>query len=503
MVTRRNVLAGVSAALVYGFDPVERRWVADAHARGAHGLPPLHGRVVTDAATLATYADDVGNIVRHTPRAVLLPGSVEDIQAMVRYARRHGLEVAARGQGHTTYGQSQVAGGLSIDMRSLGEIHSIDAGRAVVDAGATWRQLVEASVPLGLTPPVLTGYVNLTIGGTLSVGGVSSSNDEGVQVDRVQALQVVTGEGDIEWCSEHRKRELFEAVLAGLGQCAIIVKVIMDMVPAPAMARVYSLNHTDNASFFSDLRTLLKRGEFDDTFMLGAPNGAGGWVQQLNAVRFFEPGEEPDGERLLRGLEIAPAAIQVVDQSYLDYVLRVDAAIEFFRSIGLFDDVLHPWLDVWLPEASVESYVGAALGELAPEDVGATGFLLLFPQKRKQLTRPFFRVPDTGEWVFLFDILTAAEAPGPNPEFLARMLARNRRLYEQARGLGGTFYPIGAIPLSQGDWRAQYGQAFSEFSARKRRFDPDGILTPGPGIFRAASLTEPAHSQPAHSRSSE
>lgn len=484
MVTRRNVLAGMgAAALVYGFDPVERAWVADAQARGSAPLPALDGSVITDPTTLATYADDVGNIVRKTPRAVLLPASVEDVQAMVRYAKRHGIKVAARGQGHTTFGQSQVENGLVIDMRTLSEIHSIESNRAVVDAGLTWRQLVEEVVPQGLTPPVLTGYTNLTIGGTLSVGGVSSTNDEGVQVDRVQALQVVTGDGDVEWCSERHKRDLFEAVLAGLGQCGIIVKAIVDLVPAPSLARVFLLNHTNNADFFDDMRTLLERGEFDDVFMLGAPAEAGGWVQQLNAVRFFEPGEEPNDERLLRRLKIPPAAVQVSDVPYLDYVLRVDAAIEFFRSIGLFDDVLHPWFDVWLPEAKVEQYVGSTLAGLTPEDVGATGFLLLFPQKRKRLTRPFFRVPERGEWVFLFDILTAAATPGPNPEFLQRMLARNRRLYEKARDVGGTIYPIGAIPLTQRDWRDQYGRLFAEFKSRKRRFDPSGILTPGPGIF--------------------
>jgi FAD/FMN-containing dehydrogenase len=414
---------------------------------------------------------------------VLLPGSVEDIQAMVRYARKHDIKIAARGQGHTTFGQSQVENGLIVDMRTLNEIHAIESDHAVVDAGVTWRRLVEESVPQGLTAPVLTGYINLTVGGTLSVGGVSSTNDEGAQVDRVQALQVVTGEGDIEWCSEQRKRDLFEAALAGLGQCCIIVKAIVDMVPAPTMARVFQLNHTNNAAFFDDLRTLLRRDEFDDVFMLGAPDGAGGWVQQLNAVRFFEPGEEPDGDRLLRRLEIPPAAVQVADMPYLDYVLRVDVVIELFRSLGLFDDVLHPWLDVWLPEAHVESYVGETLAGLTPEDVGATGFLLLFPQKRKRLTRPFFRVPERGDWVFLFDILTAAAAPGPNPDFLQRMLARNRRLYERARSVGGTFYPIGAIPLTQRDWRDQYGRAFDEFAKLKRRFDPEKILTPGPGIF--------------------
>lgn len=484
MVTRRKVLANLgAAALVYGFDPINRVWVADAHAHGFHGLPELDGSVVTDPSLLAAYADDVGNIIRKTPRAVLLPGSVEDIQRMVRYARHRDIKIAARGQGHTTFGQSQVENGLVVDMRSLNEIHSIEAGRAVVDAGVTWLDLVTQSVASGLTPPVLTGYLNLTVGGTLSVGGVSSSNRGGAQVDRVRALQVVTGAGDIVWCSLSRKRALFEAALAGLGQCCIITKAVIDMVQAPSMARVFLLNYANNDAFFDDMRTLLERGELNDVYMLGVPDGAGGWIRQLNAVRFFEPDAQPDNDDLLRGLSIAPSAVDITDQTYLDYVRRVDGAIEFFRSIGLFDDVLHPWLDLWLPEAAVEEYVGSTLDELTPEDVGATGFLLLFPQLREKLTRPFFRVPEHGEWVFLFDILTAAPTPGPNPAFLEQMLTRNRALYERARAVGGTFYPIGAIPLRESDWRRQYGRFYSELRARKRLFDPDRILTPGPGIF--------------------
>lgn len=484
MISRRKVLSGMgAAALVYGFDPIDRTWVADANARGARELPPLDGSVVTDPATLATYADDVGNIVRKTPRAVLLPGSVEDIQAMIRYARRHRIKVAARGQGHTTFGQAQVEDGLVIDMRSLNEIHTIETDHAIVDAGVTWRQLVELSVPMGLTPPVLTGYINLSVGGTLSVGGISSSNRRGAQVDRVRALQVVTGTGDLVWCSQQKNRDLFEAALAGLGQCCIMVKAVVDMVPAPSMVRIHQLNHTDNRDFFADLRKLLDRGELDDVFMLGAPDGQGGWVRQINAAIFFEPDAPPDGRDLLRGLRIDPAAVQVVEQSYLEYVLRVDVVIELFQAIGMFDDVLHPWFDVWLPDAGVEDYVGKTLADLTPEDVGSTGFLLLFPQKRQRLTRPFLRVPDEGRWVFLFDILTAAPAPGPNPEFLQRMLQRNRTLFERARRIGGTLYPIGATPMNRGDWARQYGRLFDDLVKLKHRYDPSGILTPGPGIF--------------------
>jgi cytokinin dehydrogenase len=482
--TRRRFLAGLAAGtLVLGFDPLTRSWISEAQAAPFDDLPDLDGFVATDPATLAPYAEDAGNIVHRTPLAVLFPGSVRDIEKMVRFAKRRGIKVAARGQGHTTHGQSQVSGGLVVDMASLAAIHSINGNSADVNAGITWNELVKTSVPLGFTPPVLTGYIGLSVGGTLSVGGVSGGYERGAQVDHVQELEVVTGEGELKRCSKRRNSELFHACLAGLGQCGIITRAVVDMVPAKQNARTFLVNYFDNASFFKDLRKLLKRAEFDDLYMLGAPNPAGGWVYQLNATKFFNPGSEPNADFLLRNLSVPPSAAQVTDGTYLDYVLRVDTLIDFLKSIGMWDGVLHPWFDVFLPDTTVEGYVGETLAQLTPVDVGETGFLLLFPLKRSKLKQPFLRVPQHGEFVYLFDILTAAPAPGPNPAFEAQMIARNRRLFERARQLGGTRYPIGTLNFTRADWKFQYGEKWDEFQCAKQRFDPANILTPGPGIF--------------------
>lgn len=484
MITRRRVLAGMGALVVLGFDPTARTWIATARASSAFDrLPRLDGEVITDPASLEPYASDAGNTIHHAPVAVLFPGSVADIAKMVQFCRRHRISVGARGQGHTTFGQAQVRGGLVIDMSGLNQIHSITDKSADVGAGLKWSELVTTLVPAGLTPPVLTGYIGLSIGGTLSVGGVSSGNDRGTQVDRVCELEVVTGEGRVKRCSPFHNRELFDAMLAGLGQCGIITRAVVELVPAPAFTRVYLLNYTDNTTFFRDLRTLTRRGEFDDVYTLWLPDANGKLFYQLNTGKFFNPGEPPNDERLLRGLSVDPSSVTIQDVTYLEYALRVDVAIDFFRAIGLWDGVQHPWFDVWLPDWSVESYVGEVIPTLTPEDVGSTGFVLLFPQKRSKLTRPFLRVPGHTDWVYLFDILTAAAAPGANPEFVARMLDRNRRLFERARNLGGTRYPIGSLQFDHKDWRIQYGSKWNEFKKLKRRFDPDGILTPGPGIF--------------------
>lgn len=484
---RRQFLAALSAVSVYGFDPVARTWSRSASA-ALDGVPPLDGELVADAASLEAVSSDVGNIFRRIPVAVLRPGSAKDVSEMVRFCRRHGIQVAARGQGHTNFGQGLVEGGLIVEMRTLAGIHEIGSGFADVGAGLLWNELLAAATAVGLTPPVFTGYTGLSIGGTLSVGGIPASYRRGVQVEHVRSLEVVTGEGEIVCCSEQEHRDLFEAVLAGLGQCGIITRAVVELEPAAESARMYFLQYTDGTLFFRDLRVLMDRGEFDNLYNIWLPDGSGGWVYQLNAVKFFDGDALPDDAELLRGLSFdataVPASFTASNTSYVDYILRVDVVIELFRQLGLWDGVLHPWFDVILPDAAVESYVTEVVPSLSPEDVGPAGFLLLFPIRRSELTRPLFRIPEgDDEWVWLFDILTGAPAPGPDPAFLDRMLARNRTLFEKARELGATRYPIGALRFSRADWVAQYGCEWQAFRRAKHRFDPSNILTPGPGIF--------------------
>jgi cytokinin dehydrogenase len=242
--SRRQVLQGaIASALVVGFNPVQRSWVTSASAAsGFESLPPLDGILYTDAATRNAAADDFGHLVRRYPTAVLKPGSVKDIVRIVQFARTHKLKVAARGQAHSTYGQPLLEAGIVIDTSTLDTIHSINAEQAEVDAGVLWSQLLQASLEEQLTPPVLTDYIELSVGGTLAVGGIGGrSHRYGVQVDNVLSLQVVTGAGNLETCSRSQNRDLFEAVLAGLGQCGIIVRATVRLVSAAQNSRVFLL----------------------------------------------------------------------------------------------------------------------------------------------------------------------------------------------------------------------------------------------------------------------
>lgn len=483
MLSRREVLQGVVATAVVGFSTSARAWGGRCQGR-LDRVPELDGELMTDPGSVAAASVDAGGLPPLAPLAVLKPRSVQDIQKMVRFCRERGISVSARGQGHTTNGQGLNEGGLVIDMGTLARIHEIGADYVWVDAGVKWNTLVTATVARGLRPPVLTGFLGLSVGGTLSVGGVSSSNRQGVQVDHVRALEVVNGKGELLRCSPHENSDLFEAALGGLGQCGIIVKAKLDLVRAPGFVRVYTIDYSDSGAFFRDLRRLLERGELDDAYNFGIPDGSGGLLYQLTLGKFYEAGTPPNDAKLLRGLSVPPSAAVTQDVPFLPYALRVDVVIDFFRSLGLWDGVMHPWFDVFLPDRTVESYVSRVTASLTPEDVGPTGFLLLFPHRRTKKTRTMLQLPECDEWVYLFDILTAAPAPGYDAEFDARMRDRNRTLFEEARAVGGIRYPIGTLDFDRNDWRRHYGSDWGRLNAAKGRHDPSRILTPGPGIFR-------------------
>ena len=132
---------------------------------------------------------------------------------MVRRANRHGHKVAPQGQRHSVYGRAQTDGGIVIDMSQRRSIHSVGADRVTVDAGATWRDVLAATLPQRLTPPVLANYLDLSVGGTLVIGGVGDTTTRyGMQSDNVLELEVVTGEGRRVRCSPRRNADLFDAV---------------------------------------------------------------------------------------------------------------------------------------------------------------------------------------------------------------------------------------------------------------------------------------------------
>ena len=476
--SRRTLLQGALVAVA--FNPASQSWAATLEP-GSVSLPPLDGQLLMDAASLTAAAEDFGHIVHRAPWAVLVPGSVDDIVAMVRFARRQGLRIAAArglGESHSTFGQSQVPAGIVIDMSALSTLHEVGAESAWVDAGVRWRQLLEATLPSGRSPPTLTDYIDLSIGGTLSVGGIGGQAFRwGLQVDNVLELDVVTGEGELVRCSPSRARPLFDAVRSGLGQFGIIVRARVRLVEVPPRARTYTALYSDLHRFMEDQRRLIEDGRFD--YVEGSVVlSAGGRSFQLEVVKYFTPGAEPEDTRLLAGLGFQPETLQATDSSYFDFANRLAPLIALLQQLGVWE-FPHPWMDMFVPARCAEAFVEEVLSQTPEADMGQ-GPILLYPFRSSELTAPFLRTP-TDRHVFLFSLLRTAVPP--TPETVANLVQKNRAIFERLTAIGGKLYPAYAVPLSQADWRRHFHPCWERFAHAKRRFDPARILTPGQGIF--------------------
>jgi FAD/FMN-containing dehydrogenase len=452
----------------------------------AHPLPELDGRLEPPRPS-ESFGHDFGRLVPGAPRTVLRAGSVEDVARIVAHARRHGLTVAVNGQGgrddqresHSLYGQALVDDGIAVDAKSLDAIHHIGHGYADVDAGVRWSSLVRAAYETGQTPPVVNDFPYLSVGGTLSIGGLgATSHRDGSQADNVEELQVVTGRGEIVTCSPRQHRALFDAVRAGAGQFGLIVRAKVRLVPAPTTVRAVKVLYDDRDTYLNDAIALMRAGGVDEVNGAVIPDEGGGWRYALLAAMYHTPPAAPAPDAL-DGLSAEARVDEPQDVPYLAWLFRLDALWDQLQADGHWAQA-KPRFTVFVPPARASELADAVLAELTPDDLGAGG-VRLAPCDSAAITVPSFVLPDPAGPVVE---LTIGRFPAPDHPDIPGLLAQNRRFYDRAVALGAKRYLYGAIPdMTPDDWQRHYGDRWPALRALKAELDPDLVLTPGQRIF--------------------
>ena len=435
-------LRPASAQLV-GFDAERRRWVTGRPGEGGYEytpLPPLDGELSVDRADLERAGTDFGRLWRKYPLAVLKLATTADVAAVVSFARSCGLAVAPRGQGYSTEGQSLVGYGIVIDMSGFNTVGEVEpgpqTGRIAAGAGARWSDVLHASLPHGLTPPVLTNYVEVSVAGTLLAGGVSgASHHYGTQTDTVLSLEVVAPDGEVRYCSPQEDPALFDAVRAGYGRHGVITRATLALVRAPTQVRRYFLGYSDLRTFLADQKRLVLDGRF--SYLEGQAQyntGQRRWRFLIETASYFTPPQEPDDQLLLKGLRWIRGTEEISTSTFVEFVHRLAPSEALLRSLGTWEHQPHPWANVLVPAGRAEAVVQATLGEFTSADIGTGGGISLYPLRIDRLRTPNFpRV--RGKVGFLFGLLRTA--PPDDSTALARMLDGNARLHERAALAGG------------------------------------------------------------------
>lgn len=478
---RRFTKLAVGVAIV-GFNPDVRSWVTQARvAQSFERVPRLDGALLLDDASRRNIAVDKGNMFHRVPAAVLRPGSAQDIVAMVRYANQHGLKVAIRGDGHSRYGQTQAEAGLVVDSRSLNAVHVRTPESADAHLGAFWSDVADATLPKGVTPRVFPATcLAITVGGTLSAGGLGNTSQHyGAQVDNVTELDVVTGDGRLVTCSPERESELFDVVLAGQGQCGVIVRARLRLMPAPSHVILHDLTYTDLDAYLRDQSLLASEGRFDSQRGTMLRDKSGAWSFVIEIGKFFTPPDEPNLAALESGLRFASAAAPA-RMTYREYLFRFEA-----RNAAAPAGRPSPVIAMWIPASATREYLGNILS-LSPDAAALPRFggvesFGCYPLNTRRFTRPLFKAPSE-EQAYAFWLFRSVK-PGDQAA-LSALLASNRELLAKMTAAGGKRYGPYSMVISPTEWQAHFGpDVWRRLVAAKAKYDPNRVLSPEPAMF--------------------
>jgi len=197
---------------------------ADTPIAALRGL--LHGDVV--GAVDADYDESrkVWNAaIDRRPQVVARCVDEADVQAAVRFATEHGLEIAVRGGAHSFSGASVVDDGIVIDLSRMNQVRvDPDARRAVVAGGALLSDVDAATQAHGLAVPA--GLVSHTGVGGLTLGGGMGwlTRMGGLTIDNMVSARVVTADGEARVASEAENSDLFWAVRGGGGNFGVVTE---------------------------------------------------------------------------------------------------------------------------------------------------------------------------------------------------------------------------------------------------------------------------------------
>ncbi|MCL6712154.1 FAD-binding protein [Pseudomonas sp. R2.Fl] len=434
---------------------------------------------LTDADARRRYGED--NSRRFAlADAVALPRTREQVQAIVRACREHGVPIVARGSGTSSTGAAiPYAGGVAVSFERMNRILRIEAGDryAVVEPGVLNGELQAALAPHGLfwAPDPASADVS-TIGGNLACNaGGPHAVKYGTSRDNVLGLQAVTGTGDLIACGSVTTKDatgydLTHLLVGSEGTLGLIVEATLRLLPRPPRrASLRALYHDVTQAAAAVSRVMAQPVapamlEFMDRACIRLAREVGGAdIPDAGALLMIEV----DGER-----ETLPHALEAVATAAAgEGLIALDEAPDEIARERLWAarKSLSPALRT-IADGKINEDVVVPVSRI-PDLVGGV------ERMAAEFELPIVAFGHAGNGNLHVNILYDPQDPAQT----ARARLALPRLFELTLSLGGTLSGEHGIGVAKRDFMPQAftSATLAAMHAIKRALDPDGILNPG------------------------
>ena len=448
------------------------------------------GKVLTDADSLNAYGKDWTKHFAPAPSAIVFPKSIEQVQAIVRWANARKVALVPSG-GRTGLSAAAVAANgevvVSFDyMNQILEFNEMDR-TAVCQPGVVTAQLQQFAEDKGLYYPV-----DFASAGSSQIGGNIGTNAGGIKVIRygmtrnwVAGMKVVTGKGDllelnkdlIKNATGYDLRQLF---IGAEGTLGFVVEATMRLERQPTNLTALVLGTPDFDSimpvlhafqdkldltafeFFSDkaLAKVLGRGDVPAPFETDCP---------FYALLEFEATTEERAEQALATFE------HCVEQGWvLDGVMSQSE--QQLQNLWKLREYISETISHWTPyKNDISVTVGKVPAFLKEIDA-------IVGEHYPDFEIVWFG--HIGDGNLHLNILKPDAMD--KDEFFGKCATVNKWVFETVQKYNGSISAEHGVGMTKRDY-LEYSRSPAEIEymkAVKAVFDPNGIMNPGK-IFAA------------------
>src|SRR5882762_2133544 len=251
MISRREFMAGSVATLV-------------ASSASGRLTPEPESILVNDIHSQLNSTRVLG---------ILQPQSLEDVQSIVRTARKDRKLISIAGGRHAMGGQQFGTDTLLIDIRKLSRVLNLDRKRGIieVEAGIEWPELIDGYLALqngdgqgwGIAQKQ-TGADRLTIAGTIAANAHGRGLTMKPFISDIESFVLVDAVGTAHTCSRTENSELFRLVHGGYGLFGVITSVRLRLAPRKKVERRAEIRTVDDliATFEKRVADGFQYGDF-------------------------------------------------------------------------------------------------------------------------------------------------------------------------------------------------------------------------------------------------
>ncbi|QQR90591.1 MAG: FAD-dependent oxidoreductase [Myxococcales bacterium] len=200
-------------------------------------------------------------------RHIYYPATVEQVQKIVRRAKRMRQAISISGGQHSMGGQQFGTNTLHLSTTHFNDVLQLnsDEGWVEVESGIQWPKLIDWLVQNQRGQAHTWGIRQKQTGADrLSIGGALSSNIHGRGllmkpiVDDVESFTLVDAEGRILNCSRKENTELFRLAIGGYGLFGFIATVKLRLAPRQRLERRVELVQLND--FYAKVNQALQDG---------------------------------------------------------------------------------------------------------------------------------------------------------------------------------------------------------------------------------------------------